>query len=67
MTALSVLQHISLVIFYVSFISVFNMFDLKRNMSRKNYTLNHFIERVKTYVSEEFNYNIVSVDLKDKE
>jgi superfamily II DNA or RNA helicase len=33
--------------------------------SRKNYTLNHFIERVKIYVSEHFNYEIVSVDLKD--
>ena len=25
--------------------------------SRKNYTLNHFIERVKTYVQEQFNYD----------
>ena len=33
--------------------------------SRKNYTLNHFIERVKIYVSEQFNYDIVSVNLKD--
>jgi superfamily II DNA or RNA helicase len=33
--------------------------------SRKNYTLNHFIERVKIYVSEHFNYEIVTVDLKD--
>ena len=33
--------------------------------SRKNYTLNHFIERVKIYVSEQFNYDIISVNLKD--
>ena len=33
--------------------------------SRKNYTLNHFIERVKIYVQEEFNYDIVSIDIKD--
>ena len=33
--------------------------------SRKNYTLNHFIERVKIYVQEQFNYEIISVNLKD--
>ena len=33
--------------------------------SRKNYTLNHFIERVKIYVSEQFNYDIITVDIKD--
>ena len=33
--------------------------------SRKNYTLNHFIERVKIYVSEQFNYDIVTIDIKD--
>jgi len=33
--------------------------------SRKNYTLNHFIERIKIYVSEQFNYDIVTVNLKD--
>jgi|TARA_R100000005_G_C5002581_1_gene210232 superfamily II DNA or RNA helicase len=32
---------------------------------RKNYTLNHFIERIKIYVSEEFNYDITTVDMKD--
>ena len=46
---------------------LYDIADDATHMSRKNYTLNHFIERVKTYVSEEFNYNIVSVDLKDKE
>jgi len=33
--------------------------------SRKNYTLNHFIERVKIYVSEQFNYDIITIDIKD--
>jgi superfamily II DNA or RNA helicase len=32
--------------------------------SRKNYTLNHFIERIKIYNEEEFNYNITTLDLK---
>jgi superfamily II DNA or RNA helicase len=33
--------------------------------SRKNYTLNHFIERIKIYISENFNYDIVNVDIKE--
>jgi len=33
--------------------------------SRKNYTLNHFIERVKIYVQEQFNYDIISINIKD--
>ena len=33
--------------------------------SRKNYTLNHFIERIKIYVKEQFNYEIISIDIKD--
>ena len=33
--------------------------------SRKNYTLNHFIERVKIYVQEQFNYEIISINLKE--
>ena len=33
--------------------------------SRKNYTLNHFIERIKIYVQEQFNYDIISIDIKD--
>jgi superfamily II DNA or RNA helicase len=31
--------------------------------SRKNYTLNHFIERIKTYNEEEFNYEIIPINL----
>ena len=33
--------------------------------SRKNYTLNHFIERVKIYVQEQFNYEIIPVNIKE--
>lgn len=32
--------------------------------SRKNYTLNHFIERVKIYNEENFNYDIITIKLK---
>jgi len=32
--------------------------------SRKNYTLNHLIERIKTYNEEQFNYEIISIKLK---
>jgi len=33
--------------------------------SHKNYTLNHFIERIKIYNEEEFNYEITTIKLKD--
>jgi len=33
---------------------------------RKNYTLNHLVERIKIYNQEKFNYEIVPVDLKGK-
>ena len=33
--------------------------------SRKNYTLNHFIERVKIYNQEQFNYEISTIDIKE--
>jgi superfamily II DNA or RNA helicase len=32
--------------------------------SRKNYTLNHFIERIKIYNEEDFNYEIIPVKIK---
>ena len=32
--------------------------------SRKNYTLNHLIERIKVYNEENFNYDIVNITLK---
>jgi superfamily II DNA or RNA helicase len=33
--------------------------------SRKNYTLNHLIERIKIYNEENFNYEIVNIPLKE--
>ena len=37
--------------------------DISYN-SRKNYTLNHLIERIKIYNEENFNYDIVNIPLK---
>ena len=34
--------------------------------SRKNYTLNHLIERIKIYNEENFNYEILTINLKNK-
>ena len=36
--------------------------DTTKN-GRKNYTLNHLIERIKTYNEEKFNYDIINVDI----
>jgi superfamily II DNA or RNA helicase len=33
--------------------------------SRKNYTLNHLIERIKIYNEENFNYDIVNIQIKE--
>jgi superfamily II DNA or RNA helicase len=33
--------------------------------SRKNYTLNHFIERIKIYNEERFNYEIITINFKN--
>ena len=44
------------------------LYDLADDISyksRKNYTLNHLIERVKIYSEENFNYDIVNVTLKN--
>jgi len=37
--------------------------DCTKN-SRRNYTLNHFIERIKIYNEENFNYEIITIQLK---
>ena len=34
-------------------------------LDQERITLNHFIERVKIYVQEQFNYEITSVNIKD--
>ena len=44
---------------------LYDIADDSTYQSRRNYTLNHFIERVKIYSQEQFNYEIISVDLTD--
>ena len=34
--------------------------------TKRNYTLNHLIERIKIYNEENFNYDLVKVSLKEK-
>ena len=44
------------------------LFDIADNLTvnkKKNYTLNHLIERVKMYNSEQFPYELHSIDLRD--
>ena len=44
------------------------LFDISDNMqwkSKKNYTLEHFAERVKMYNEEKFDYKIYKVELKN--
>ncbi len=40
---------------------LYDIADDCTHQSRKNYTLNHLIERIKTYNEEQFNYEIVSI------
>jgi len=35
--------------------------------SKRNYTLNHLIERIKIYNEEKFNYDMVTINLRKKE
>lgn len=44
---------------------LYDIADDCTNHSRRNYTLNHFIERVKIYAQEQFNYEIIPVDMTD--
>ena len=43
---------------------LYDIADDLATTSRKNYTLNHFIERIKIYVQEQFNYEIISINIK---
>ena len=43
---------------------LFDIADDCTHNSRKNYTLNHLIERIKIYNEENFNYEIITVNLK---
>ena len=44
--------------------TLFDIGDDTTYKSRKNYTLNHLIERIKIYNEEKFNYDIITVKLK---
>jgi superfamily II DNA or RNA helicase len=44
--------------------TLYDISDDCSTKSRKNYTLNHFIERIKTYNEENFNYEIITIQLK---
>ena len=44
---------------------LYDIVDDTTSNGRKNYTLNHFIERVKIYNQEKFNYDITSIKIKD--
>jgi len=44
---------------------LFDIADDTTFNSRKNYTLNHFIERVKIYNQEQFNYDISTINIKE--
>ena len=45
--------------------TLYDIADDISNKSRKNYTLNHLIERIKVYNEENFNYDIVNIPIKN--
>ena len=44
---------------------LYDISDDCTHKQRRNYTLNHFIERIKIYNEENFNYDIINVNLKN--
>ena len=44
--------------------TLYDIADDCSTKSRRNYTLNHFIERIKIYNEENFNYEIITIKLK---
>ena len=45
---------------------LYDIADDITHLSKRNYTLNHLIERIKIYNEEKFNYEIVQIDLGEK-
>ena len=45
---------------------LYDIGDDIRKGSKNNYTLNHLIERIKIYNEEKFNYDIITIQLKNK-
>jgi superfamily II DNA or RNA helicase len=44
--------------------TLFDIADDLTHKSRKNFTLDHFVERMKIYTAEKFEYSIYNIDLK---
>lgn len=44
--------------------TLYDIADDCTTKSKRNYTLNHFIERIKIYNEENFNYEIITIQLK---
>jgi len=44
--------------------TLYDISDDCSTKTRRNYTLNHFIERIKIYNEEKFNYDIITIQLK---
>jgi superfamily II DNA or RNA helicase len=44
--------------------TLYDISDDCSTKSKRNYTLNHFIERIKTYNEEKFNYEIITIQLR---
>ena len=44
--------------------TLYDIADDCSTKSRRNYTLNHFIERIKIYNEENFNYEIITIQLR---
>lgn len=44
--------------------TLYDIADEIPNKSKRNYTLNHLVERIKVYNEENFNYEILSINLK---
>ena len=45
--------------------TLYDIADDCSTQSRKNYTLNHFIERIKIYNEEKFNYEIMQIKMRN--
>tara|TARA_B100001063_G_scaffold207260_1_gene203041 strand:+ start:109 stop:261 length:153 start_codon:yes stop_codon:yes gene_type:complete len=43
--------------------SLYDIADDCSTTTKRNYTLNHFIERIKQYNEEKFNYEIITIQL----
>jgi superfamily II DNA or RNA helicase len=44
--------------------TLYDIADDCSTKNRRNYTLNHLIERIKIYNEENFNYDIITIHLK---